>query len=83
MIFFRFTENLNEVLTGHLLNRLFIPLYIYSLIHQPKASNVATTNLEDMKPHMSKITALFLVSQVFLIIKVNQFQSVHSQINIS
>ena len=31
----------------------------------------ATTNLEYMKPHMSKITALFLVSQVFLIIKVN------------
>ena len=29
-------ENLNEVLTGHLLNRLFIPLYIYSLVKSPK-----------------------------------------------
>ena len=38
-------ENLNEVLTGHLLNRLFIPLYIYSLVHKPKASNEATTAL--------------------------------------
>lgn len=62
-------ENLNEVLTGHLLNRLFIPLYIYSLVHKPKASNEATTALEDMKPHVSKVTALFLLSQVFLIIK--------------
>jgi len=62
-------ENLNEVLTGHLLNRLFIPLYVYSLVRipTPKASNSATT-LEDMKPHVSKVTALFLLSQVFLII---------------
>ena len=32
-------ENLNEVLTDHLLNRLFIPLYIYSLVRNPVASN--------------------------------------------
>jgi len=57
-------DNLNEVLTLHLLNRLFIPLYIYSLVRNP----VASSSLEDMKPHVSKVTALFLLSQVFLII---------------
>ena len=36
-------DNLNEVLTGHLLNRLFIPLYIYSLVRSP---NVSTNSLE-------------------------------------
>ena len=62
-------ENLNEVLTGHLLNRLFIPLYVYSLVHKPKAPNADTTTLEDMKPHVSKVTSLFLLSQVFLIMR--------------
>eukprot|EP00093_Oithona_nana_P002907 02907.XXX_1098_61101_1 [CDS] Oithona nana genome sequencing. len=32
-------DNLNEVLTGHLLNRLFIPLYIYSLVRSPNKNN--------------------------------------------
>ena len=32
-------DNLNEVLTLHLLNRLFIPLYIYSLVRNPVASS--------------------------------------------
>ena len=36
-------DNLNEVLTGHLLNRLFIPLYIYSLVRSP---NVSSNSLE-------------------------------------
>ena len=54
-------ESLNRVLTDHLLNRLFIPLYIYSF---------ARTSLpcEDMKPHVSPVVALFLLCQVFLII---------------
>merc|ERR1719209_2594380 len=54
-------ESLNRVLTDHLLNRLFIPLYIYSF---------ARTSLpgEDMKPYVSPVVALFLLCQVFLII---------------
>ncbi|OQR80318.1 protein CLEC16A-like, partial [Tropilaelaps mercedesae] len=53
---------LNEVLTDHLLNRLFLPLYIYSLAGT-KASPVSRTS-----PHVSPIVALFLLNQVFLII---------------
>ena len=37
-------DNLNEVLTDHLLNRLFIPLYIYSLVRNPVASNSIEVN---------------------------------------
>uniref|UniRef100_A0A667W9Z9 C-type lectin domain containing 16A n=1 Tax=Myripristis murdjan TaxID=586833 RepID=A0A667W9Z9_9TELE len=48
-------EFLNDVLTDHLLNRLFLPLYVYSLV----------------SPEMRKINpqvSLYLLSQVFLII---------------
>lgn len=31
-------EFLNDVLTDHLLNRLFLPLYVYSLVNQDKVS---------------------------------------------
>ncbi|XP_075232093.1 C-type lectin domain containing ema isoform X2 [Lycorma delicatula] len=51
-------EDLNEVLTDHLLNRLFIPLYVFSLL--PGLS-------EDGRPKMSSVVSLFLLSQVFLI----------------
>ena len=79
-------ENLNEVLTSHLLNRLFIPLYVYSLTRSPVQSGAVSLEVsvknpgenlcdflefpffQDMKPHVSKVTALFLLSQVFLII---------------
>ena len=46
-------ENLNEVLTGHLLNRLFIPLYVYSLVRipTPKSSKSATTLEVNTKKH--------------------------------
>ena len=54
-------ESLNRVLTDHLLNRLFIPLYIYSFARTSLAC-------EDMKPHVSPVVALFLLCQVFLII---------------
>ena len=47
-------ENLNEVLTGHLLNRLFIPLYVYSLVYQPKAANVTTTLEVSTELHTAK-----------------------------
>lgn len=32
-------EFLNDVLTDHLLNRLFLPLYVYSLENQDKVSS--------------------------------------------
>lgn len=51
-------EDLNEVLTDHLLNRLFIPLYVFSLL---------PGQFEDGKPKMSSVVSLFLLSQVFLI----------------
>jgi len=52
---------LNRILSDHLLNRLFIPLYIYSFArnHIPA---------EDMRPFVSPVVALFLLCQVFLII---------------
>uniref|UniRef100_A0A671XZH2 C-type lectin domain containing 16A n=1 Tax=Sparus aurata TaxID=8175 RepID=A0A671XZH2_SPAAU len=45
-------EFLNDVLTDHLLNRLFLPLYVYSLVKRK------------INPQVS----LYLLSQVFLII---------------
>ncbi|XP_022658249.1 protein CLEC16A-like isoform X4 [Varroa destructor] len=53
---------LNEVLTDHLLNRLFLPLYIYSL------TGTKTSPASRTSPHVSPILALFLLNQVFLII---------------
>ncbi|XP_024127090.1 protein CLEC16A isoform X3 [Oryzias melastigma] len=51
-------EFLNDVLTDHLLNRLFLPLYVYSLVC-PETSEERKIN-----PQVS----LYLLSQVFLII---------------
>ncbi|XP_056114146.1 protein CLEC16A [Rhinichthys klamathensis goyatoka] len=51
-------EFLNEVLTDHLLNRLFLPLYVYSLVSQEQS--------EDRK--INPQVSLYLLSQVFLII---------------
>uniref|UniRef100_A0A671XVQ0 C-type lectin domain containing 16A n=1 Tax=Sparus aurata TaxID=8175 RepID=A0A671XVQ0_SPAAU len=48
-------EFLNDVLTDHLLNRLFLPLYVYSLV-SPETRKI--------NPQVS----LYLLSQVFLII---------------
>ena len=58
-------ENLNKLLTDHLMNKLFIPLYVYSLIGGDKSGE---KSLEDMKPHVSKVTALFLLCHVFLVV---------------
>ncbi|XP_021935707.1 protein CLEC16A homolog isoform X2 [Zootermopsis nevadensis] len=55
--------DLNQVLTDHLLNKLLIPLYVYSLTKRRRHSQ-----LEDTKPHVSSVLSLFLLSQVFLII---------------
>ncbi|NXH21222.1 CL16A protein, partial [Bucco capensis] len=52
-------EFLNDVLTDHLLNRLFLPLYVYSLVNQDKSGE---------RPKISLQVSLYLLSQVFLII---------------
>ncbi|XP_067407409.1 protein CLEC16A isoform X1 [Emydura macquarii macquarii] len=52
-------EFLNDVLTDHLLNRLFLPLYVYSLVNQDKGGE---------RPKISLQVSLYLLSQVFLII---------------
>lgn len=51
-------EFLNDVLTDHLLNRLFLPLYVYSLVIQEQSEE------RKINPQVS----LYLLSQVFLII---------------
>ncbi|XP_046894715.1 protein CLEC16A isoform X2 [Hypomesus transpacificus] len=51
-------EFLNDVLTDHLLNRLFLPLYVYSLV------SPGTSDDRKINPQVS----LNLLSQVFLII---------------
>ncbi|XP_013856635.1 protein CLEC16A, partial [Austrofundulus limnaeus] len=51
-------EFLNDVLTDHLLNRLFLPLYVYSLV-SPEMSE---------ERRISPQVSLYLLSQVFLII---------------
>ncbi|XP_023340885.1 protein CLEC16A homolog [Eurytemora carolleeae] len=57
-------QSLNKlkVLSDHLLNRLFIPLYMYSL------ARTCATSVEELKPFVSPVVALFLLCQVFLII---------------
>ncbi|GBN30696.1 Protein CLEC16A [Araneus ventricosus] len=55
-------DALNDVLTGHLLNKLLIPLYVYSLVQNEHSSS------EEERPQVSCIVALFLLSQVFLIV---------------
>ncbi|XP_059835184.1 protein CLEC16A isoform X3 [Hypanus sabinus] len=52
-------EFLNDVLTDHLLNRLFLPLYVYSLVTQEQCGD---------RPKISRQASLYLLSQVFLII---------------
>ncbi|KAG8432918.1 hypothetical protein GDO86_017254 [Hymenochirus boettgeri] len=52
-------EFLNDVLTDHLLNRLLLPLYVYSLVTQDEPGD---------RPRISRQVALYLLSQVFLTI---------------
>lgn len=74
--------DLNAVLTEHLLHKLFVPLYIYSLTEPPLLSMaLITQNLaavlnktvdidiqEINNPRVSCVVALFLLSLVFLVI---------------
>ncbi|XP_060028362.1 protein CLEC16A isoform X2 [Erinaceus europaeus] len=50
---------LNDVLTEHLLDSLFLPLYVHSLEHPDKGGE---------RPKISLPVSLYLLSQVFLII---------------
>ncbi|XP_066432280.1 protein CLEC16A isoform X5 [Eleutherodactylus coqui] len=52
-------EFLNDVLTDHLLNRLLLPLYVYSLVTQDQTTD---------RPRISPQVSLYLLSQVFLTI---------------
>ncbi|XP_033335665.2 C-type lectin domain containing ema isoform X4 [Megalopta genalis] len=56
--------DLNKVLSEHLLHKLLVPLYVYSLT---KHKNLLCQN-QDERKHVSIVVALFLLSQVFLII---------------
>ncbi|KAG7167858.1 CLEC16A-like [Homarus americanus] len=52
-------KTLNAVLADHLLNRLLVPLLVYSLNPRPD---------KDDRPRISSVVSLFLLSQVFLIV---------------
>ncbi|XP_078034276.1 C-type lectin domain containing ema isoform X3 [Augochlora pura] len=56
--------DLNKVLSEHLLHKLLVPLYVYSLA---KHKNLLCQN-QDERKHVSIVVALFLLSQVFLIL---------------
>ncbi|XP_062581005.1 protein CLEC16A-like isoform X2 [Saccostrea cucullata] len=56
-------DALNDVLTDQMLNRLLIPLYVYSLTMRKRSAD----RMVDRK-HVSSVVSLFLLSQVFLII---------------
>lgn len=53
-------QDVNIVLTGHFINRLLIPLYIYSLVRKRPV-------LEQDTPRLGVMVALFLLSQILLI----------------
>ncbi|OXU16930.1 hypothetical protein TSAR_007570 [Trichomalopsis sarcophagae] len=57
-------EDLNKVLSEHLLHKLLVPLYVYSLTRR---KDLLCQNHEERK-YVSTVVALFLLSQVFLII---------------
>ncbi|KAL6259939.1 hypothetical protein P5V15_009849 [Pogonomyrmex californicus] len=57
-------SDLNKVLSEHLLHKLLVPLYVYSLM---KHKNVLCQT-QDERKHVSVVVALFLLSQVFLIV---------------
>ncbi len=56
-------DDLNYVLSDHLLNRLLIPLYIFSLICATPQDSSTMNRLR-----ISQTVSLFLLSQVFLIV---------------
>ncbi|XP_060588288.1 protein CLEC16A-like isoform X2 [Ruditapes philippinarum] len=57
-------DTLNDVMSDQLLNRLLIPLYVYSLTKR-KRHDLRKSN----RKYVSSVVSLFLLSQVFLIIQ--------------
>ncbi|XP_043502979.1 protein CLEC16A homolog isoform X2 [Polistes fuscatus] len=55
--------DLNKVLSEHLLHKLLVPLYVYSLM---KRKDLCQN--QDERKYVSVVVALFLLSQVFLIV---------------
>ena len=65
--------SLNDVLVSHILRRLLLPLYVYSLTigqssckvsHTPYSLLYIVILQDDKKPYISSTVALFLLSQV-------------------
>lgn len=61
-------DDLNGILTDHLLNRLLIPLYIYSLVADSSPEVASSSLTQTPRPRISHLISLFLLSQVFLIV---------------
>lgn len=57
-------QDLNKVLSEHLLHKLLVPLYVYSLMRHRNL----LCQTQDERKHVSIVVALFLLSQVFLIV---------------
>ncbi|CAM4774819.1 unnamed protein product [Rotaria magnacalcarata] len=62
-IFLLNVDNLNNVLKDQLMNRLLIPVYIFSLIKRDKFSRV-----KDPRIMLDQLSTLFLLAEVFLVI---------------
>lgn len=58
-IFLLNVDSLNNVLKDQLMNRLFIPVYIFSLIKRDRFSRV-----KDPRIMLEQLTTLFLLSEV-------------------
>ncbi|KAK2575126.1 hypothetical protein KPH14_008845 [Odynerus spinipes] len=56
--------DLNKVLSEHLLHKLLVPLYVFSLMKQKDR----LCQNQDERKYVSVVVALFLLSQVFLIV---------------
>lgn len=61
-IFLLRIDDLNMILIDHFLNRLLVPLYIYSLVSAEKHDPLSK------RPRISQALSFFLLSQVFHII---------------
>ncbi|CAF1039000.1 unnamed protein product [Adineta ricciae] len=62
-IFLLDVQSLNNVLKEQLMNRLWIPVYVFSLIKREKFSRV-----KDPRVMIDQLTTLFLLAEVFLVI---------------
>ncbi|CAF3403665.1 unnamed protein product [Rotaria socialis] len=62
-IFLLNVDSLNNVLKDQLMNRLLIPVYIFSLIKRDKFSRV-----KDPRIMLDQLSTLFLLAEVFLVI---------------